>query len=319
MQFTKLFSCILDSTIWQEPPQTKILWITMLAMSDRNGEVHASVPGLAKRAGITLEECERGIACLMAPDPYSRTKDHDGRRVGTIDGGWALLNHAKYRALLSAEERREYNRQKQAEHRANKKASAIVNDSQSPSALSAHTEAEAEADKNTPLPPKGGDLPLLAQPVDKPEASAPPKAKGPLLLRAERIFHRRESTPLTRGESRAMANSRAAIEATTEGDWQALERFYAAPQSQTYARKDLSALLNNWNGEIDRAKAWMGQAPAGSPVKAFVSPEPPNWRAIIDREFPKSAYAGTTTPWDRLSVSDRDCIAQAIKPYLTAA
>ena len=57
MQFTKLFNSILDSTIWQEPPATKLVWITLLAMSDRNGDVHASIPGLAKRAGVTLEEC----------------------------------------------------------------------------------------------------------------------------------------------------------------------------------------------------------------------------------------------------------------------
>lgn len=121
----------------------------MLAMADRNGEVHASVPGLAKRAGITMQECETGLACLQAPDAYSRTKLNEGRRIKEIDGGWALLNHGKYRALLSAEERREYNRRKQAEHRANVKnvndTSMTVNDSQLQSAMSAHTEAESEA------------------------------------------------------------------------------------------------------------------------------------------------------------------------------
>ena len=67
---------------------------------------------------------------------------------------------------------------------------------------------------------------------------------------------RRESTPLTNGESRAYPKNRAAIEATNEDDWKLLERFYAAPQTETYARKDLATLLNNWNGEIDRAKKW---------------------------------------------------------------
>ncbi len=71
---------------------------------------------------------------------------------------------------------------------------------------------------------------------------------------------RRESTPLTSGESRAYAKNRAAIEATNEDDWRLLERFYAAPQTETYARKDLATLLNNWNGEIDRAKKWQIEA-----------------------------------------------------------
>ena len=155
MQFTKLFNSILDSTIWQEPPATKLVWITLLAMSDRNGDVHASIPGLAKRAGVTLEECESALQCLSSPDKYSRTKDHEGRRIRAMDGGFTLLNHGKYRALLSAEERKEYNRKKQAEYRASKSLSKNVNDSQSLSAKCTHTEAEAEAEaeaKETSIP-----------------------------------------------------------------------------------------------------------------------------------------------------------------------
>jgi hypothetical protein len=69
-------------------------------------------------------------------------------------------------------------------------------------------------------------------------------------------MRRRESTPLTSCESRAFKKNRAAIEATTEEEWKALERYYAEPQEKTYARKDLAALLNNRNGEIDRAKGY---------------------------------------------------------------
>ncbi len=153
MQFTKLFNSILDSTIWQEPKETKILWITMLAMADRNGEVHASVPGLASRAGISLSECEDALECLQSPDKYSRTKDHDGRRIESMDGGWRLLNHGKYRALLSVEERREYNRRKQAEYREARRKS--VNDMSMTvidNAQCQHsTEAEAEEKKKKAL------------------------------------------------------------------------------------------------------------------------------------------------------------------------
>lgn len=127
MQFTKLFNSILDSTIWQEPKETKLVWITLMAMCDRDGEIHASIPGLAVRAGVSVPECEAALACMLSPDPYSRTKAEEGRRIKEIDGGWVLLNHPKYRALLSSEERREYNRQKQAQHRA-KAAGKDVND-----------------------------------------------------------------------------------------------------------------------------------------------------------------------------------------------
>lgn len=124
--FTKLFNSILFSTIWQEPNEMRILWITLLAMSDSRGQVQASVPGLAKTAGITIAECEAALERLSSPDPYSRTPDYEGRRIEKVDGGWQLLNHAKYRALMSAEERREYNRKKQEEWRAKNKGKAVT-------------------------------------------------------------------------------------------------------------------------------------------------------------------------------------------------
>jgi hypothetical protein len=170
--YTKLFQSILDSTIWQESNETRLLWITMLAMSDKNGEVQAAIPGLAKRAGITIQECEHGLLTLLSPDPYSRTPDHEGRRIEVIDGGWSLLNHAKYRELMSYEERKEYNRRKQAEFRAKKANGAskdvndmsiTVNHSQSQSAMSAHNKSKRQKAKDkteeTPLTPKG-ELPF---------------------------------------------------------------------------------------------------------------------------------------------------------------
>jgi len=124
--FVKLFNSILHSTIWSEPNHVRIVWITMLAMSNRYGDVDASIPGLARMAGQSVEEVEDAITRFLSPDPYSRTPDNDGRRIKTIVGGWHLLNHGKYRELLSAEERKEYNRKKQAERRA--KLSVSVND-----------------------------------------------------------------------------------------------------------------------------------------------------------------------------------------------
>ena len=115
--YTKLFNSILGSTIWRESKETKILWITMLAMAERTGKAICTVPGLAAFAGLTIEETERGLSDLLSPDKYSRTKEHGGRRIEVVDGGWLLLNHSKYRAMMSADERREYKRAKQAEYR----------------------------------------------------------------------------------------------------------------------------------------------------------------------------------------------------------
>jgi len=277
--YTKLFSSIVTSTIWVESDRTRIVWITMLAMADKNGEVQASIPGLARLAGVPIPDCEEAIAKFMAPDPYSRTPDDEGRRIEKIDGGWALLNHKKYREMASKDDQREAEARRKARYRDKVKRNEVSQDvpdksrdvpeKQHIAEAEAEAEAKADTDRNTPLPPKGGqetgELPLTPPPLPPPPPPPkPPKAKSAIQLRAERIMGRRESTPMTSGETRAFSKNRAAIEATPEADWQLLESFYAAPQTQTYARKDLATLLNNWNGEIDRAHKWKGNVATSS-------------------------------------------------------
>jgi Meiotically Up-regulated Gene 113 (MUG113) protein len=69
----------------------------MLAMADRNGIIAASIPGLADMARTTIEETKAALQKFMEPDEYSRSKEDDGKRIREIDGGWILINHAKYR------------------------------------------------------------------------------------------------------------------------------------------------------------------------------------------------------------------------------
>lgn len=106
MSYVKLFESILDSTVWLEDLHVKVVWITMLAMKDADGIVHASIPGLAKRAGVTLAQCEESLAKFLGPDPYSSSKEHEGRRVAEVDGGWRVLNHDKYRDQLDQDDQR---------------------------------------------------------------------------------------------------------------------------------------------------------------------------------------------------------------------
>jgi len=107
VSYVKLHKEILTSSIWGEDPHTRLVWVTMLVLADWNGEVKASIPGLARIACVPLEACQAAIQKFMGPDPYSRTKDDEGRRVEEIEGGWAILNFDKYRILASREDARE--------------------------------------------------------------------------------------------------------------------------------------------------------------------------------------------------------------------
>jgi hypothetical protein len=106
--WTKLFSSILTSSIWSEDDKTRILWVTILACTDKDGFCQAAVPGLAAMARLTVEDTAVALAKLEGPDPYSRTQDHEGRRIEKVDGGWVVLNHGKYRDRDRIERRREY-------------------------------------------------------------------------------------------------------------------------------------------------------------------------------------------------------------------
>ncbi len=80
----------------------------MLAIADAFGNVFAAIPGLASVSNVSIESTEKAVANLLAPDPYSRTKDFEGRRIEAIDGGWHIINYGKYRKMMDEEERREY-------------------------------------------------------------------------------------------------------------------------------------------------------------------------------------------------------------------
>lgn len=118
--YTKLFASIVHSTIWREPNHIRLVWITMLALKDRDGIVEASIPGLADVARVSLEECEQALAKLMSPDKYSRTQDNEGRRIAECRGGWRVLNHDLYRDLESNEQRRNKDAARQRRHRSEK-------------------------------------------------------------------------------------------------------------------------------------------------------------------------------------------------------
>lgn len=118
MSYVKLFGSILDSSIWLESKDVKILWVTMLAMKDRDGLIEAALPGLARRAGLSISETTAALQVLLSPDPYSRTPDHDGRRVEAVAGGWQVLNHDLYREKMDPDEQREKKSARQARWRA---------------------------------------------------------------------------------------------------------------------------------------------------------------------------------------------------------
>ena len=115
----------------------------MLALADKNGEVEGSIPGLADMARVSIEETKVALEKFLSPDEFSRSKEHDGRRIAETDGGWVVLNYEKHRNFMSHDDRRERDRIRQQRHR--DKLSRVTCDV-SRESLQSEAEAESKAE-----------------------------------------------------------------------------------------------------------------------------------------------------------------------------
>jgi hypothetical protein len=163
---------------------------------------------------------------------------------------------------------------------------------------SASTERNGK-ERNTPIVPKGTENgvgsevePALELHPDSPAQIFQKKEKvgggndgaAAALERARGLFRMRAGTPLDSAQERAWRRNRAAVEATEEQDWLALEWWFTQGASSPMAkfrRKDLAQLLNHWNGEIERAHMEAHNSGAELSRGTRKRQVPDDWREII--------------------------------------
>lgn len=125
--YGKIFSSMFDGTLATKGPwQALVTFQQMIVLADQDGVVDMTAGAISRRTSIPLEIIEIGLSELSLPDPESRSVEEEGRRIVPLaehrKWGWQIVNYAKFAAIRSAEERREYMRKAQAEHRARKAA-----------------------------------------------------------------------------------------------------------------------------------------------------------------------------------------------------
>ena len=59
--YTKLWNTLLDSSVWQYDDATRVVWITLLGMSNKEGIVDAWIPGVASRARVSIDSVTRAL------------------------------------------------------------------------------------------------------------------------------------------------------------------------------------------------------------------------------------------------------------------
>jgi hypothetical protein len=116
--FAKLDSGIVNSTIWVQPHDVLRVWIWFLSQADSRGTVDTAAPALSLICMVPLERMREILLLLESPDPDSRSPNDDGRRIEKIDGGgWRIINYGKYRESRDPQERKEYQRNWDKQHR----------------------------------------------------------------------------------------------------------------------------------------------------------------------------------------------------------
>ncbi len=183
--YNKLFAKILDSSIWLAPDPYRLVWITLLAAMDEDGNaMFACVDNLALRARVPLHEAESAVKAFEAPDHKSGDPDNEGRRIERIPGGWHILNAHKYRAIVTRAVARENTRNRVAAFRARQKGNADVtpaNVSVTPS--EADTDTYADSDSETPRKARAAEEWNFVGKVPPREKMLPPD-----LLAITRVF-----------------------------------------------------------------------------------------------------------------------------------
>ena len=189
--YVKLFTSIFQGSL-RGQPNLLLVFINLLTHADRSGCVDVHWRAIADEVGISEQDVRAAITALESPDPESRSRAEEGRRIIRLDPhrtwGWQIVNYCKYREIRHAEERKDQNREAQRRRRSKADMSAPVSTGQRPSASSAHAEAEAEAegggdaharDSRTAPPPPGENSSRPTEDRRDPQPARDPERQDP--------------------------------------------------------------------------------------------------------------------------------------------
>jgi hypothetical protein len=120
--FGKLFKSAFTGSMHGKGPEVFAVWAYVIAHADEGSYVELNPEHLGPIIGMAAGEIGRVIKEFCEPDPKSRSQEEGGRKL-IFEGGYQyrVVNHAKYRAICSQEERRAYFREQKRLERERKK------------------------------------------------------------------------------------------------------------------------------------------------------------------------------------------------------
>lgn len=279
--FVKIYgSKLLKSTLWMECVEARLLFLGMLAEADEHGVVDIpSVKVLAHRMNMTVEQTERGLAVLEAPDEESRSADDDGRRVVREGRVWRIVNSRKYREMRT--ENQERDRLRKIRERASDTSGQARTDSDSSDAsesvqdktdaatdLDLDLDLEKKRDMGTSPPAPPAATPPM--PGLEPEPARAPKA-DPVFAHWVKVMGKDPSRTLLTGDRKGKLKARRREKYTDAQLCQAIDgcrlsEFHMGKNDRGELYNDLATILRDGrtvDGHIQRLAVQRPPSPLG--------------------------------------------------------
>jgi len=162
--FGKHFASMYAGSMFGKPALVFAVWGYVIATmrpsrKDKECYVELNPTLLAATFASTPEDVMDAITVLLSPDPGSRSKADEGRRLSAVSEDFhtgpmqfKVVNGAKYRALRDEEERRVYLREAKRKERESTVSTNVNHDQPPSSQVEVEVEVEAKKKKAVVLP-----------------------------------------------------------------------------------------------------------------------------------------------------------------------
>jgi hypothetical protein len=95
--YAKVFKTMFTGSMYGAGLHVFATWAWVLTHKDERGLVEVNTRLVAAELGAEVEQIERAIEYLTAPDPGSRSPEEQGRRMVRVSQfGYQVVNHARY-------------------------------------------------------------------------------------------------------------------------------------------------------------------------------------------------------------------------------
>ena len=116
--YTKLAKGIVYSSVWGEDSDTCKVWVTLLALKNRDNVVTENLVGISRLINLSVDVIQAALDKFQAPDPESKSKVDGGRRIRRVPEGWFIVNGDVYNELGWSEEKKIADRERKRRWRA---------------------------------------------------------------------------------------------------------------------------------------------------------------------------------------------------------